>query len=156
MYRRGCRCGPCATVERERVRRYRHAKMTGGSSAVVQDTQNSENQSLAAVVPLAPAKTSRKSRAKPAVVGANEAAVMAQCEAALKAADLPGTVEQARTLAKILDDDDCKAMWPTTSRQLHALLLSLAGSKAKSQGRLYAIRKMTNRRGANDEAAQND
>jgi hypothetical protein len=147
MYRRGCRCGPCATVERDRVRRWRHTKMTG------------EDRSLAAVVPLA-AKTSRKSkRAGPAVVGANEAAVLAQCEAAPKAADAPGTVQQAITLARILDDEDCKAMWPTTSRQLHALLLSLAAPRGKSGGRkLAVIRAMSNRRpaGADSGAVQGD
>lgn len=122
------------------MRRYRHAKMTG------------EGQSLATVVPLAPSKPGRKSsrseQAKPAgpVAGANEIAVMAQCEAASKATEKPATVEQARTLAKILDDDDCKAMWPTTSRQLHVLLSSLTPPPGKSKGKLLQIQKMVNRR----------
>jgi hypothetical protein len=124
------------------------AKMTG------------EDQSLAAVVELAPAKTARKSpktqRAEPPVAGPNEIAVIEQCAAAPKAVDRPATVEQARTLARILDDDDCKAMWPTTSRQLHTLLSSLTAPKVKSGGRLYAIRAMTNRRGADSGAVQND
>jgi hypothetical protein len=137
MYRRGCRCGPCATVERDRVRRWRHKQMTG-----------EDQPHAAAVVQLVPAKTTgRKSkRAAPAVVGPNEQAVMSQCAAAPKAADLPATVMQAVTLARILDDENCRAMWPTTSRQLHTLLLSLAAPRAKTAGKLYAIKKMTNRR----------
>jgi hypothetical protein len=132
------------------VRKYRHKKMTG------------EDQSFAAVVPLTPAKTGRKppksERAKPAVIGAAEQAILDQAASAPKSQDLVGTVMQARILARILDDEDCKAMWPTTSRQIHTLMLSLAPPKSKSQGRLYAIRKMSNRRprGANDAAALGD
>jgi hypothetical protein len=133
-------------VERDRVRRWRHARSTG------------EDRSLAAVVvPLAPAKSKSK-RAAPAVIGANEAAVLAQCAAAPKAEAAAATVAQAVTLAKILDDESCKAMWPTTSRQLHVLLSSLSPPPAKSKGKLYAIRKMSNRRpvGADGGAVQGE
>ena len=79
------------------------------------------------------------------MVGANEQAVMAQIQAAPKADAAPGTVQQAVTLAKILDDENCKALWPTTSRQLHVLLSSLAPTKTKSKGRLAKVATMTNR-----------
>jgi hypothetical protein len=92
------------------------------------------------------------------VVGDNEAAVRLQCDGATRAADLPATVMAAITLAKILDRDDLIAMHANTSRQLHVLLQSLAGPKLKSGGKLYQIRRMTNRRsaGADSPAVQGD
>jgi hypothetical protein len=67
----------------------------------------------------------------PTVLGENEAAVIAQCEHLPKAEDSPSTVQQCRTLAKILDNDEMSALWPQTSRQMHALLSSMAGAPKK-------------------------
>jgi hypothetical protein len=69
----------------------------------------------------------------------NETATREQCARSSKAADQPGTVQQAITLAKILDNPSLASIHPTTSRQLHILLTSLSGGKKKSRGGLAAI-----------------
>ncbi len=116
------------------------------------------DQSPANVVPLVAPVGRKPAKPKPQAIGTNEQAVLDQAAQLPKADQQPATVQQALTLARLLDDDACKAMWPTTSRQLHVLLLSLAGPKAKSKSRILAIQKMTNRRprGAESSAALGD
>jgi hypothetical protein len=139
-YRAGCKCAVCRLAESERKRNLR--ALGSGAKANVTPIRSHANRG---------AKTSP-------VIGDNEQSVRQQCEAAPKAADAPGTVQQAITLAKILDRPELVAMHPTTSRQLHILLLSLTPPPGKSKGKLLAIKKLQNRipRGANDEAAHGD
>jgi hypothetical protein len=84
-------------------------------------------------------------RSAPAAIGFNEAAVREQCEQSPKGSERPGTVAQAITLAKVLDTPELQTIHAQTSRQLHALLLSLDGLKKKSGGRLAAVQAMAGR-----------
>ena len=123
-YRRGCRCAVCRADETQRKREFR---------AGIPPEQR-------AVVRLLPTtKTTRQ----PDPPGENELAVREQCARSPKAADQPGTVSQAITLAKILDREEFSAMHPTTSRQLQALLTSLAAPNTKSRGRLARVQSLT-------------
>lgn len=72
-------------------------------------------------------------------IGPNEQAVIAQCERLPKSDESPSTVMQARTLARILDCPEMSHDWPTTSRQLHALLMSMSGPRKKLNRRLAAV-----------------
>jgi hypothetical protein len=130
-YRRGCRCAVCRADETQRKREYR-AGIPADQRAVVSLLLPTTRRPAAASNP-EPEPT----------MGDNEIAVRAQCESSPKAADNPGTVSQAVTLARILDRPEFAAMHPTTSRQLHALLTSLAAPKRKSRARLTRIRSMT-------------
>lgn len=85
--------------------------------------------------------------------GENESAVRAQCASSARAEDKPGTVMQAVTLSRILDNDQLSALWPQTSRQLHALLTSLDAPRKKSKGRLSAVIALTEQT-RNRKAAQ--
>jgi hypothetical protein len=78
----------------------------------------------------------------------NESAVRAQCANSKLAEDKPGTVSQAVTLAKILDDPDLQPIHAQTSRQLHALLTSLDAPKRKMKGsHLAMVSAMAGRQG---------
>jgi hypothetical protein len=77
--------------------------------------------------------------------GENELAVRQQIEDSPRAAEKPGTCSQAITLSKILDNPTYAPMWATTSRQLHALLLSLDGPRRKSTGKLFVVQQMVRR-----------
>jgi hypothetical protein len=79
-------------------------------------------------------------------MGENEAGVREQVRYSRLAEQRPGTVAQAITLAKILDDPQMKPMHPQTSRQLHTLLTSLDGPKKKSGGRLAMVSAMSGRK----------
>ena len=79
----------------------------------------------------------------PPVAGENEQAVREQCAKSSKAGDRPGTVAQAVTLARILDNPSMSALWPQTSRQLHVLLTSLDAPRPRSKGRLASVISMT-------------
>jgi len=131
-YRRGCRCGVCRADETQRKREYR-AGIPPEQRAVVRLLPTTRQ----------PAASKPKPEPEAAVMGENEVAVRLQCANSLKAADQPGTVSQAITLAKILDREAFSAMHPTTSRQLQALLTSLAGPKRKSRGRLARVQSLT-------------
>jgi hypothetical protein len=59
----------------------------------------------------------------------------------------PDLVAQARILARLMDNPEREKEWSTASRQLSSLMAQLCPvAKTKSQGRLVAIKKMTNRR----------
>lgn len=73
-------------------------------------------------------------------------AVTEQVQNSPLADERPSTVQQALTLARLLDNNEFGAMHPTASRQLHTLLESLNAPKKKSRGKLYAIQQMTARR----------
>lgn len=126
-YRNGCRCAVCKAGNTQRQRDYQARRSTPASPNVVE---------MPGV-----------SRATPEI-GFNEAAVIAQCENAPKAGDLPSIVAQARTLARILDDPSLMTYHATTSRQLQSLLATLQGPPKKSRGRLAAVQAMTANRNA--------
>jgi hypothetical protein len=90
--------------------------------------------------------TTAQPEAAPAQPGPNELAVRQQCEQSPKAKDKPASVEQAVTMARILDNPEFAPMHPQASRQLQALLTDLGQPKTKSGGRLYAVQQMTRRR----------
>jgi hypothetical protein len=142
-YRNGCRCQPCRNAEAAKKRRQRASALTGGATdgAVVRLVLSTGQPAR---------KTKAVSKPKAKVVGPNEQAVLDQCAASPLAADQPATVAQAVSLAKILDDEACKAMWPTTSRQLHALMLALRAPQKKSRGRLARVQAMTRGKAAAD------
>jgi hypothetical protein len=158
-YRAGCKCTVCTLAESERKRNFR-ATGTGAKQATTANVTplRSNVKGRARTSARATTRAPQPPSQRPPVIGDNEAAVRAQCEGATRAADQPGTVAQAITLAKILDREDLIAMHANTSRQLHVLLQSLAGPKLKSKGKLVAIQKMTNRRpaGADSGAVQGE
>jgi hypothetical protein len=82
------------------------------------------------------------------VIGDMERAVIEECAKLSAAQERPAAVTQARKMASILDDMDQSAMWPTTSRQLSAIMDGLRGSsQKKARGRLAQVQKMTPRGG---------
>lgn len=125
-YKKGCRCEPCTAANREYFRAYRAAKCTG----------------LATVTPLkaVAAQVSQETHREP---GPNELAVIEQTAQSAAAAVQPATVAMALTMARVLDDEKSRAMHPQATRQLHALLTSLAPAKRKSRGRLARVQSMT-------------
>jgi hypothetical protein len=81
-----------------------------------------------------------------ATVGRNEAGVIAQCANSKLTETHPTTVEQCRTLARILDNQDLQNMHPATSRQLDCLLKSLDSPKRKMKSHLATVSAMAGRR----------
>jgi hypothetical protein len=80
--------------------------------------------------------------------GPNEQAVLAQTQDSALADARPATVQQALTLARLLDNQEFSAMHPTASRQLHLLLTSLELAKRKmANRRLATVIAMTARKG---------
>jgi hypothetical protein len=132
-YRRGCRCVKCKAAHAAKAREDR------ARNPVVRARQSGQAKVLA--MPTHPQTVSAIAQ-----VGPNEAAVREQAEASPKADSMPGTIAQARTLARILDNPEYSPLHAQVSRQIHALLLSLDTPKKKSRGRLYAVQQMTARR----------
>lgn len=132
-YRGGCRCVKCKAAHAAKAREER------ARNPVIRARQSGQAKVLA--LPTHPQPVNAAT-----VVGPNEAAVREQCEASPKAADMRGTVQQACTLAKILDTPDYAPMHAQVSRQIQALLTSLEGPKRKSKGRLAVVQAMTARR----------
>jgi hypothetical protein len=78
-------------------------------------------------------------------IGAVEQGVIDECAHFAQAVARPAMVEQARSLARILDDPRRVPLWATTSRQLTAILNDLRTSaKRKTRGRLAQVQRMTN------------
>jgi hypothetical protein len=76
-------------------------------------------------------------------MGPCERAVVEQCEMSEMTTRRPATVEQARAMARILDDWTRKGDWSKASAELHRLLVSLdPPKKLKSGGRLAVVRAM--------------
>jgi hypothetical protein len=101
-------------------------------------------QPVAKVIPLKPVVESEpepKPRG-PKPMGENELAVMQQLSD--YAASHPSTVTQAKTIARILDNDEMIPLHPTASRQLDKLIAGLtAKRKPKARGRLSTVIAMT-------------
>lgn len=136
-YASGCRCDECRAKHAKRQRDYR---------AKNAKTRNIPHSSMRRRTNVIAMPTTQQPQAPAAlVVGANEAATKAQCEMSKKADEMPSVVQQCISLSRILDDPAQSPMWPTTSRQLQALLTQLAGPKKKSGGRLASVQSMTRR-----------
>jgi hypothetical protein len=135
-YRGGCRCVRCKAAHAEKCRHDR-------ARSVKIRTRQSRSKSTAKVVAM---PTSRQTVVAATVMGENEAAIRQQAENSPRASERPGTVQQCITLSKILDNPEFSPMWAQVSRQIHALLTSLEGSKRKGGNRLAAVVAMTARR----------
>jgi len=129
-YRDGCRCLKCKAAHAAKARANRARDPVA------------RTRTRATVVVALP--TTLPTTDAPSEPGQNEIAVRAQCLASPKCDEKPGTISQAISLSRILDDQSAMPLWPTTSRQLHALLTSLDGPKKKlNRGRLFAVQQMT-------------
>ncbi len=125
-YADGCRCDACKAAHAERAR---HDRMKNPNSRGTVTALPARDESL----------------------GDNEIAWIRQCELSVAAERNPSIVAQGRSLATLLDDPGCRAIWPATSRQLDKLRLALAGPRRKSKGRLALVESMT---GTSNRAAQ--
>jgi hypothetical protein len=139
-YAQGCRCAACKAENSSYQRSYRAAKATG--TARLAD-KPSDGAKLVAFP--RSGQVNQTFQQKPeVVVGDNERAVLAQTEASVHAAAQPAAVQQALSMARILDNPDCLAMHPTASRQLQLLLTSLDPPKPqRRKGRLAVVVAMT-------------
>lgn len=86
---------------------------------------------------------------QPVEPGETELAVLEECRSLSLAEQRPAMVATAQRMARILDNQSLTALWPTTSRQLTAILNDLrGGSRSKRKGRLSSVQSMTNRKAA--------
>jgi hypothetical protein len=133
-YRSGCRCGPCRAANTAAARRIRARNAKA---------RTRKSKSKVVALPSHPAQIVTAATE----MGENEAAIREQCENSPKGSEKPGTVSQATTLARILDNPDYAPMHAQVSRQIHALLLSLDGprTKARNNSRLAVVQAMTQR-----------
>lgn len=126
-YAERCRCEPCRAAQAKYMRDYKDRRLAIGGAKLL---------SLAAVDKPAPQPVSRGP-------GDNERAVREECAGLSLSDDRPAMVAQAVTLARILDNPKSMAMWPTTSRQLTAILNDLRGnSKKRTRSRLASVQRM--------------
>jgi hypothetical protein len=125
-HRKNCVCRHCKSVRRKEMTR---AKFANADSVVVSiDGKRQEHY-----------ETSEATR----TIGAMEQSVIDECKTLSAATERVSAVSLARKMARILDDDESIAMWPTASRQLSHTMDSLRGNSKKAvRGRLAQVQKM--------------
>jgi hypothetical protein len=124
-YRKGCRLAPCKAANTQYSRDLRARKA---------------NTPVGNVVPIKRGET----QATPvSEIGPVERGVIEQIELSPLASKQPGTCQQARVLAKLLDDATKSTHWSRASKELHNLLMALGTPKKKSAGRLHSVSSMS-------------
>lgn len=157
-YQRGCGCDVCVGAERDyqQERKAQGLQPRNGQSFRATPEQKDNVVKLHSVNggktdettddidwPGKPKDAGHLGRT-PRVAGAVEKATAEECEALSIAQERPGMVEQAKQLARIMDNPKQIGLWPTTSRQLTSILNDLRGnSRKKSKGRLAKVQAMT-------------
>lgn len=138
-YRQGCRCDECTAAQAEHQRDYLQRKKAGqiGDASVTPLFTGGAAKGVAAEPVSAEPEAEYQ-------IGPVEMGVIEECRNFPQAQARPAMVEQARALARLLDDERRVALWPTTSRQLTTILNDLRDSaKRKARGRLASVQKMT-------------
>lgn len=156
-YRAGCRCEKCmaGNAEYHRARRARirseavdnvtplPLRRRGSAGMPISKSTRSGAEKRSETTP----PSDPKKPDTPHVPGETERAVIAECSSLSMADQRPAMVALATRMARILDNAELTTLWPTTSRQLQAVLNDLrGGSRTKRKGRLAAVQGMTNRR----------
>lgn len=160
-YARGCGCDVCRGAEREYQQQRKAMGLQPRNGRSVRDPRSKQERQIEAKATklrvingggdddgeddTQQSAPKRKGKA----MGATEEAVVEECGALSIAVERPAMVMQARSLARILDDEKQIGLWPTTSRMLTQILNDLRGnSKKKSKGRLARVQGMTKGSGA--------
>lgn len=155
-YRQGCGCDPCYSAMQdnsheyqERVARERLGA-TGESATVSNITRiRLANKDAQRVVNGYDTVDNSQSASKTEHMGDMERAVVEECQGLSLATERPAMVVSARHMARILDNPKQQALWPTTTRQLTAILNDLHGnSKKRARSRLASVQRMVQKPGS--------
>lgn len=155
-YVQGCRCDACTAAHAEYHREYKHRQLAGETGSAAKGSRKAEGERGMArtgksdgnVTPIfggaQPNSPTAEDDTDDYQMGPVEFGVIEECKNFPQAQVRPAMVEQARALARLMDDERRVALWPTTSRQLTSIMNDLRDSaKRKARGRLATVQKMT-------------